>query len=60
MKGTDKGSAHIFTYYEVFEAEARQMIAGLGKFLQVEYGETTVEDCFSDKYWEGLKEWYWD
>ena len=32
------GSAHVFSFYKIFEAKARQMVTGLGVFLADKYG----------------------
>ena len=36
------------------------MIKGLGVYLKAEYGEYSIEDCFTDSYWTGTKLWKWE
>ena len=53
VKG-EKVSSYIFTFYAIFEAEAIQMIKGLGVYLKAVYGEFSVEDCFTSQwFWNG-------
>jgi hypothetical protein len=44
------GPGHILTYYNIFEAEALQMIRGLGIFLGKIYGYENVAGCFNKDY----------
>jgi hypothetical protein len=51
------GPGHIITYYNIVEAEALQMIRGLGVFLAKLYGYENVSRCFSKDHWNSLEGW---
>ena len=54
------GPAHIFSFYSIFEAEARMMIRGLGTFLSAYHGYRNIYKCFSEDHWNGTTNWKWD
>jgi hypothetical protein len=51
------GPGHIITYYNIVEAEALQMIRGLGVFLGKLYGYENVVQCFNKDHWQSLEGW---
>jgi hypothetical protein len=51
------GPGHIITYYNVMEAEALQMIRGLGIYLGKIYGYENMVECFSRDHWQSLEGW---
>jgi hypothetical protein len=51
------GPGHIITYYNVMEAEALQMIRGLGIYLGKIYGYDNIVECFSRDHWQSLEGW---
>jgi hypothetical protein len=51
------GPGHILTYYNVMEAEALQMIRGMGIFLGTIYGYDNVVEFFSRDHWQSLEGW---
>jgi hypothetical protein len=50
-------TGHILTYYNIFEAEALQMIRGLGIFLGKLYGYENVVGFFNKDRWQLLEGW---
>ena len=59
MKGKG-GPAHIYSFYTLFEAEAREMIRGIGVYLSAYHGSRCIYKCFSDNHWQGNLDWSWD
>ena len=59
MKGKG-GPVHIYSFYNIFEAEAREMIRGMGVFLSAYYGSREIYKCFLEDHWDGNEEWTWD
>jgi hypothetical protein len=51
------GPGHLITYYNIVEAEALQMIRGLGIFLGKIYGYENVLECFHKDHWQSLEGW---
>jgi hypothetical protein len=51
------GPGHVITYYNIVEAEALQMIRGLGVFLGKIYGFKSISECFTQDHWQSLEGW---
>lgn len=55
-----KGPGFIFSYLQVFQAEAKLMIRGLPVYLAHVYGTAAVRTKFTPSTWESVAGWQWD